>query len=183
VNGQARQDEVVTGSPAAERLGGPRETCKRAQVSCSTFPQPASEGEQLQDGSSSLVMACEGGGGRRAAGKRRRLRSHTRLSAIYPSRSVPSRAQCRRLVAVLAQATPAALPTLKTLDKECFQVFETDCRKIPQRMKFFSKREKTLLGGQLRQRRRPLRRRRGAEAAAMPAVVATLLVASRAGSE
>jgi len=32
----------------------------------------------------------------------------------------------------------AQLPPLKTRHKECLKVFETDCREIPQRMKFFS---------------------------------------------
>jgi len=41
----------------------------------------------------------------------------------------------------------AQLPPLKTRHKEFFQVFETDCRGIPQRMKFFSKRENTLSCG------------------------------------
>jgi hypothetical protein len=41
----------------------------------------------------------------------------------------------------------AQLPPLKTRHKEFFQVFETDCRGIPQRMKYFSKRENTLSCG------------------------------------
>jgi len=44
-------------------------------------------------------------------------------------------------------AFPCPTPPLKSRHKECFQVFETDCREIPQKMKFFSKRENTLSCG------------------------------------